>query len=346
MNEQLWWYLARSAGMAAAALMIGALVLGVLAATRALKDIDRPAWLVALHRWLSVLTAVAVVTHLVALVADSYVHFGLAELLVPGTSSWRPVAISFGVIALYLFAVVHVSSLAMKRLPKAWWRRLHALSYLSVWAALMHAGTAGTDTTNVLYRAVAMVLTMAAVMAVLLRVLLGRYAARAVAGRRASAGDAKSGEGRRPRAARGVDEVEVIVAGDIDDGDGLRGTAGRDRVRRRNDVVSAPTNDGNVDILDDAWSGDRVAIRNVVRSTTEEVDDGATADAIPGGGRQIGDGAEADGDARRDDRLAALRARRQQRSGGGPQGEVSASRVADDGNVIDVEAMVGADHGE
>ena len=186
MNEQLWWYLARSAGMAAAALMIGALVLGVLAATRALKDIDRPAWLVALHRWLSVLTAVAVVTHLVALVADSYVHFGLAELLVPGTSSWRPVAISFGVIALYLFAVVHVSSLAMKRLPKAWWRRLHALSYLSVWAALMHAGTAGTDTTNVVYRAVAMVLTMAAVMAVLLRVLLGRLRGARACGRSSS----------------------------------------------------------------------------------------------------------------------------------------------------------------
>ena len=138
MNEQLWWYLARSAGMAAAVLMVGALVLGMLAATRALKDIDRPAWLVALHRWFSVLTVIAVVTHLVALVADSYVHFGLVELLVPGTSSWRPLAVSLGVIALYLFAVVHVSSLAMKRLPKVWWRRLHTLSYLSVWAA-MHA---------------------------------------------------------------------------------------------------------------------------------------------------------------------------------------------------------------
>ncbi len=117
-NDQVWWYLARSAGMAAAVLMVGALVLGVLAATRALKDIDRPAWLVALHRWFSVLTVVAVVTHLVALVADSYVHFGLVQLLVPGTSSWRPLAVSLGVIALYLFAVVHVSSLAMKRLPE------------------------------------------------------------------------------------------------------------------------------------------------------------------------------------------------------------------------------------
>ena len=182
-NEQLWWYLARAAGMLAAILMVGALVLGVLAATRALKEIDRPAWLVALHRWFSVLTVIAVVTHLVALVADSYVHFGLVELLVPFTSSWRPLAVTLGVAALYLFAVVHISSLAMKRLPKVWWRRLHTLSYLSVWAAIMHAGTAGTDTANVVYRAVALVLTMVAMLAALLRVILGRYATRPAASR-------------------------------------------------------------------------------------------------------------------------------------------------------------------
>lgn len=183
MNEQVWWYLARAAGMLAAILMVGALVLGVLAATRALKEIDRPAWLVALHRWFSVLTAIAVVTHLLALVADSYLHFGLVELLVPFTSSWRPLAVTLGVVALYLFAVVHISSLAMKRLPKVWWRRLHTLSYVSVWAAVMHAGTAGTDAANVVYRTVALVLTMAAVVAALLRVILGRYATRAAASR-------------------------------------------------------------------------------------------------------------------------------------------------------------------
>jgi predicted ferric reductase len=188
-NEQVWWYLARAAGMLAAILMVGALVLGVLAATRALKEIDRPAWLVALHRWFSVLTAIAVVTHLLALVADSYLHFGLVELLVPFTSSWRPLAVTLGVVALYLFAVVHISSVAMKRLPKVWWRRLHTLSYVSVWAAVMHAGTAGTDTANVVYRTVALVLTMAAVVAALLRVILGRNATRAAsrAGTRSAA---------------------------------------------------------------------------------------------------------------------------------------------------------------
>ena len=342
MNEQVWWYLARSAGMAAAVLMVAALVLGVLAATRALKDIDRPAWLVALHRWFSVLTVVAVVTHLVALVADSYVHFGLAQLLIPGTSSWRPLAVSLGVIALYLFAVVHVSSLAMKRLPKVWWRRLHALSYVSVWAAIMHAGTAGTDTTNVVYRAVAMVLTMGAVAAALLRVVLGRYAARAAAARRSSTGEAEGGERRRPRPARRVDEVEVVVAVDVDDGD----VTLRDRVRRGNDVVGATPNHRDADAVGDDGSGDGVAIGHVGEPTTEEVTDGAVADTVPISSRQVGDRTEADGNTRRHNRIAAGGTRRQETPPGDPQGEVAARRVADDGDVVDVEAMVGADRGE
>ena len=338
----IWWYIARSAGMAAAVLMVGALVLGVLAATRALKDIDRPAWLVALHRWFSVLTVVAVVTHLVALVADSYVHFGLAELLVPGTSSWRPFAVSLGVIALYLFAVVHVSSLAMKRLPKVWWRRLHALSYLSVWAAIMHAGTAGTDTTNPVYRVVAMVLTIAAVTAVLLRVILGRYAARAAAARRSSKGEAEGGDRRRPRPARRVDEVEVVVAVDVDDGDVAR----RDRVRGGDDVVGTPANDRDADTVGDGGGGDGVAVGHLGEPAAEEVTDGAAADTVAIGSRQASDRSQPDGNARRHDRVAAGSARRQQLPTGEPQGEVAAGRVADDGNVIDVDAMVGVDRGE
>ncbi len=332
--------------MAAAVLMVGALVLGVLAATRALKDIDRPAWLVAMHRWCSVLTVVAVATHLVALVADSYLHFGLVQMLVPGTSSWRPLAVTLGVIALYLFGVVHVSSLAMKRLPKVWWRRLHTLSYLSVWVAIMHAGTAGTDTTNVVYRVVAMVLTIAAVTAVLLRVILGRHAARAAAARRTSTGEAEGGERRRPRPARRVDEVEVVVAGDVDDRDVASRTVRRDRVRSGNDVVGAAPDDDDVDILVDGRGGHGVAVGHVGRPAAEEVMDGAAADAVALGGRQVGDGGEADGDTRRHGRIAAGSARRQPPSSGDPEGEVPAGGVADDGNIVEAQPMVGADRGE
>ena len=46
--------------------------------------------------------------HLAALVADSYVHFGLADLTVPFASSWQPGAVALGVVAMWLLLAVEV----------------------------------------------------------------------------------------------------------------------------------------------------------------------------------------------------------------------------------------------
>jgi DMSO/TMAO reductase YedYZ heme-binding membrane subunit len=66
----------------------------------------------------------------------------------------------------------------MKRIPKSLWRWVHMSSYVLVWFAIVHAGLAGTDVRNRVYQAVAMVLTLAAVTAALIRVILGRPRAR------------------------------------------------------------------------------------------------------------------------------------------------------------------------
>lgn len=174
MNEQAWWYLSRASGLVAWALLIGSLVLGVLLATRALKPLDRPAWLLAMHRWFSGLAVTATVVHLLALVFDGYVQFGAKEIFVPMASTWQPGAVAVGVVAMYVMALVQVTSLMMKRLPKRLWRGVHMTSYLLVWTATVHAGMAGTDATNRVYQAVALVLTIAAVSATVLRIIVGR----------------------------------------------------------------------------------------------------------------------------------------------------------------------------
>ena len=46
------------------------------------------------HRWLGTLSIIDVAIHLVALITDSYVHFGIAEVLVPMTTTWRPGAVA------------------------------------------------------------------------------------------------------------------------------------------------------------------------------------------------------------------------------------------------------------
>lgn len=148
MNGHLWWYLARATGIVAWALLCLSAVWGLLLRTRILAGRPTPRWLLDLHRFLGGLSVAFVGVHLAGLVADGYVHFGLADLFVPLASAWRPEAVALGIVAFYLLVAVEVTSLAMRRLPKRWWRAVHLSSYAVFFAATLHAATAGTDARN------------------------------------------------------------------------------------------------------------------------------------------------------------------------------------------------------
>lgn len=174
MNEQVWWYLARAAGMVTLVLLVAGMVLGVLLSTRALKPHDRPAWLLAMHRWFSSLVIAGTALHVLALVADSYLTFGVLEILVPMTSRWRPTAVTFGVVALYLLVAIHVSSLLMKRISKRTWRGIHALSAGLVWSAVVHGALAGTDAANPVFQTISWLLIAVSISVGFARIILGR----------------------------------------------------------------------------------------------------------------------------------------------------------------------------
>lgn len=145
MTEHLAWYLARSTGLVALALATASVAWGLLFSTRLLQGRPSPKWLLDLHRFLGGLTVLFTALHLGALVADSYVEFGPAELLVPMASAWRPEAVAWGVVAMYLLVAVEATSLVMNRLPRPLWRRIHQASYAVFWLAVVHGARAGTD---------------------------------------------------------------------------------------------------------------------------------------------------------------------------------------------------------
>lgn len=145
LHPELWWYLARATGITAWVASLGSMLAGLALATRALGSRPRGPWLLDLHRGLAGVTVAFTALHVTALVADSYLHFGAAEVLVPFTSGWRPLAVGAGVLAMWLLLAVEVSSLAMRRLPKAVWRAVHLSSHLAAVLATAHALTAGTD---------------------------------------------------------------------------------------------------------------------------------------------------------------------------------------------------------
>jgi sulfoxide reductase heme-binding subunit YedZ len=162
MNEQLWWYVARSSGIVALVILTASVIWGLLYSTRILNGRPTPKWLLDLHRFLGGLAVTFTVVHLVGLVADNYVHFGLAQLFVPLASEWKPGPVAWGVVGFYLLIAIEGTSLIMRRLPRRLWKFVHLGSYALFWIAVVHGASAGTDAGNGLYRAgtVAAVLTV------------------------------------------------------------------------------------------------------------------------------------------------------------------------------------------
>ncbi|MFI6770716.1 FAD-binding oxidoreductase [Streptomyces sp. NPDC050355] len=158
MDPQLWWYLARVGGLMSWWLLSATVLWGLLLSTRVLGPRMPLGRLLDLHRFLSGLALTFIAVHLLALVADTWVDIGLVQLLFPFTSTYRPVAVAWGVIALYLLVAIEVTSLLKRRIPHRWWRYVHGSTFAVFVLTTVHALTAGTDTTAVRWTA----LTLAA----------------------------------------------------------------------------------------------------------------------------------------------------------------------------------------
>ncbi|HEV7686975.1 MAG TPA: ferric reductase-like transmembrane domain-containing protein [Acidimicrobiia bacterium] len=152
MSGQFPWYVARSAGLVAWALLAASVLWGLALSTKILSPKVRPNWILDLHRWLGGLALIFTGVHVGALLLDTYVHFGLVSVLVPFATSWHPLAVAWGVVSLYLLLAVEVTSLLKSRIPKSVWRKTHFASFALFVTSTVHGVTAGTDTGTTMLR--------------------------------------------------------------------------------------------------------------------------------------------------------------------------------------------------
>jgi len=179
MSPQFWWFLTRASGITAWVMLTLSVIWGIVLSTKAFPDTRRPIWLLAVHRWLAGLTMSFIGIHLVALVADTYVHFGLADITIPYATSWKAGAVALGILGMWLLVAVELTSLAMRRLPRKVWRFIHLSSYVAFWMASMHAAFAGTDSGKPLYQVTAVASILAVAWALMYRVANRRSVRRA-----------------------------------------------------------------------------------------------------------------------------------------------------------------------
>ena len=147
-TEQLSWYVARSSGMIAWALVTASILWGLALSGRLVRRRGVPAWLLGLHRYLGTLSVIFVVIHLLALVADNYVYFGWAEMFVPLATDWRPVPTAWGIAAFYLLVAIQVTSWMMRRMPRRVWHTIHLSSFGLFVTGTVHGFQSGADRPN------------------------------------------------------------------------------------------------------------------------------------------------------------------------------------------------------
>jgi predicted ferric reductase len=147
MNLQLWWQVARAGGLVAYGLLAASTIWGLAVSTRLLGRWPAPGWTLDLHRYLGGLALTFTGIHLAALLLDTYIQFDVLDLLVPFAAAWRPGAVAWGVVAIYLLVAVQATSLA-RRLPHRLWRRIHLAAFPLFLAATAHLLTAGSDRAN------------------------------------------------------------------------------------------------------------------------------------------------------------------------------------------------------
>jgi methionine sulfoxide reductase heme-binding subunit len=140
------WIVLRAAGIGAYLMLFASVAWGLIATTAiGRRRVAKPT-AIAIHQFIATVAMVLLAVHIGGLLIDAFMPFGLLDVLVPFHGSFRPVAAAVGIVAMYTFVVVLVSSWLRKPLGTTWWRRLHLLAVPAFVLAMVHGVFAGTDT--------------------------------------------------------------------------------------------------------------------------------------------------------------------------------------------------------
>jgi predicted ferric reductase len=145
-NISAYWYLSRGSAVIAYLLLWLSMILGT-GITNKLGALwpGLPST-IEMHEYTSILGLAFGIFHGLILLGDHYISFSLVQILVPfATTSYKPIAVGIGQVALYIWALLDISFYIRKTIGKKMWRAIHFGSFLTYASVLFHAIISGTD---------------------------------------------------------------------------------------------------------------------------------------------------------------------------------------------------------
>jgi methionine sulfoxide reductase heme-binding subunit len=145
-STPLWdWYLMRGSGLVALLLLSITVALGAVGVTRWSSSGWPRAVTAALHRNVPLLALVFLAVHITTAIVDTWVGVSWVGVVVPFTSTYRPLWVGLGAVAFDLLVAVAVTSLLRHHIGYRSWRVVHWGTWLLWPVALAHGVGAGTD---------------------------------------------------------------------------------------------------------------------------------------------------------------------------------------------------------
>jgi len=145
MSDQILWFATRGAGAVSLLMFTAATCLGLVTVARFQASGWPRFFNYEMHRRVSLLSIVFLAVHVAAAVLDPFTSLGIGAALVPLASTYRPIPVALGVVAMYLFVALIATSLMRKHIGQRTWRLVHWSSYAMWPLAVVHGLTAGTD---------------------------------------------------------------------------------------------------------------------------------------------------------------------------------------------------------
>ncbi|HEU4973998.1 MAG TPA: ferric reductase-like transmembrane domain-containing protein [Baekduia sp.] len=139
------WYLTRATGATALVLLTLSVALGVVNVERFASP-RFPRFVVdGWHRTVSLLVCVLLAVHVVTTVVDGYAPIRIADVVIPFVSTYRPLWLGLGALALDLLVALIVTSLLRERIGVRAWRAVHWAAYACWPLAFLHGLGTGSD---------------------------------------------------------------------------------------------------------------------------------------------------------------------------------------------------------
>jgi sulfoxide reductase heme-binding subunit YedZ len=143
LGEHFFWITSRAAGVVALIAASLAVSLGLMMGGR-LAAVRKPDLRVT-HEALSLATLGALAVHALALLGDSYMKPGLADLTLPFVSGYQRLWTTTGIVAGWVLILLGLSYYLRGRIGPARWRSLHRFTALGWLLGVVHSVGEGTD---------------------------------------------------------------------------------------------------------------------------------------------------------------------------------------------------------